>query len=72
MPYREQNSRGICWNFSRYFELDGIGFFIVGLELRKRMSLAKSQRNKRGSAKTVRTPASFGQSLYESVVFVTP
>ena len=38
MLYREQNSRGICWDFSRYFELDGIGFFIVGLELRKKMS----------------------------------
>ena len=61
--------RGIRWNSARYFELDGNCFLMEGFELGRKTVSAKNQK---GRHKVLRTPASFGQSLYAFLVPVTP
>lgn len=62
--------RRIGWDSARYFELDGICFIVEGFKLGKNINSAES--HKRVTRRTLHTPASFGQSLYDFAVVVTP
>ncbi len=66
----ERGLRSIGWNSARYFELDGICFFVKGFELAKRNFQPRVRKGRFATA--LLTPASFGQSLYDFVVLVTP
>ncbi len=66
----ERGLRSIGWNSASYFEFDGLCFFVKGFELSKNHFQPRVEKGR--YAKALLTPASFGQSLYDFVVLVTP